>query len=90
MSPITIIALVFAVVGAVDYFIGNKLGAGAAFEKAFYLFCPMILTMLGMIVLAPAIGVWLSPFFTWFYSVFNIDPSVLPAAILAEKFSIES
>ena len=83
MSPIVIIALIFAVVGAVDYFIGNKLGAGAAFEKAFYIFCPMALTMIGMIVLAPAIGTWLTPFFTWFYNVFRIDPSILPASILA-------
>ncbi len=83
MSPITVIVLIFAAVGAVDYLLGNKLGAGAAFEKAFIIFCPMALTMLGMIVLAPAIGAWLSPLFTAFYNVFGIDPSILPASILA-------
>lgn len=83
MSPITIVVLIFAAVGAVDFILGNKFGVGAAFEKAFSLFCPMALTMLGMIVLAPAIGAWLNPFFVWFYDVFGIDPSILPASILA-------
>ncbi|MBQ3063672.1 MAG: ethanolamine utilization protein EutH [Clostridia bacterium] len=83
MSVITVIVLIFAALGAIDFIIGNKTGMGAAFEKAFAIFCPMALTMLGMIVLAPAIGVWLNPFFTWFYNAFGIDPSILPASILA-------
>lgn len=83
MDLITIIVLVFAALGAVDYLLGNKMGLGEEFKKAFSLFCPMAMTMLGMIVLAPAIGVWMTPLFEGFYNAFGIDPSIIPAAILA-------
>ena len=43
----------------------------------------MALSMLGMIVIAPAIGVWLAPIFEGIYNVFGIDPSVIPASLLA-------
>ena len=83
MSVITIIVLIFAFIGAVDFVIGNKMGVGKEFEKGFSLFCPMALSMLGMIVIAPAIGVWLKPIFDWFYNLFGIDPSIIPASLFA-------
>lgn len=83
MSVITTIVLIFAIIGAIDYLIGNKIGIGKEFEKGFLLFCPMALTMLGMIVIAPAIGVWLTPVFEVFYNLFGIDPSIIPASLFA-------
>jgi len=83
MSPITITVLAFSLFGAADYLLGNKIGVGKEFEKAFSLFCPMALSMLGMIVVAPAIGVWLSPVFEGFYNAFGIDPSIIPASLFA-------
>ncbi|MBQ9968163.1 MAG: ethanolamine utilization protein EutH [Oscillospiraceae bacterium] len=83
MSGITIVILIFSVLGAVDYILGNKLGIGDEFKRAFSLFCPMALSMLGMIVIAPALGVWLMPFFQWFYDLFGIDPSIIPASLFA-------
>ena len=83
MSILTVIILIFALIGAIDWLIGNKLGAGREFERAFALFAPMALSMLGMIVLAPAIGVWLTPIFEGFYRLFKIDPSIIPASLLA-------
>ncbi len=83
MSPITITVLAFSLFGAIDYLSGNKIGVGKEFEKAFSLFCPMALSMLGMIVIAPAIGVWLSPVFEGFYNAFGIDPSIIPASLFA-------
>lgn len=83
MSPITITILAFSLLGAIDFLIGNKIGVGKEFEKAFSLFCPMALSMLGMIVIAPAIGVWLSPVFEGFYNAFGIDPSIIPASLFA-------
>ena len=83
MSVITIIVLIFAIIGAIDYLVGNKIGMGKEFEKGFSLFCPMALTMLGMIVIAPAIGVWLTPVFEVFYNLFGIDPSIIPASLFA-------
>ena len=83
MNVITIVVLIFSLLGATDFLIGNKLGVGKEFEKAFSLFCPMALSMLGMIVIAPAIGVWLMPVFEWFYSILSIDPSIIPASLFA-------
>lgn len=83
MSVITIIILAFSLLGAVDYLIGNKFGVGKEFGRAFSLFAPMALSMLGMIVVAPAIGVWLTPLFDGFYNLFGIDPSIIPASLFA-------
>ena len=83
MSALTVIILIFSVLGAIDYIIGNKIGMGNEFVKGFSLFCPMALSMLGMIVIAPAIGVWLTPFFEGFYNIFKIDPSIIPASLFA-------
>lgn len=83
MNPITIVILGFSLLGTIDYILDNKIGVGKEFEKAFSLFCPMALSMLGMIVIAPAFGVWMSPFFESFYHVFRIDPSIIPASLFA-------
>lgn len=83
MSALTVVILIFSLIGAIDYIIGNKIGIGKEFEKAFSLFCPMALSMLGMIVIAPAVGVWLMPFFEGFYNIFGVDPSILPASLFA-------
>ncbi len=83
MSVLTIIILVFSVLGAVDKLLGNKFGMGEQFEKGFKLFVPMAFSMLGILVISPAIGVWLSPVFDWFYAVLKIDPSIIPASLFA-------
>ena len=83
MNAITIVILAFSVLGAADYISGSRIGVGKEFEKAFSLFCPMAMTMLGMIVIAPAIGVWLTPVFERFYQLFGIDPSIIPASLFA-------
>lgn len=83
MNVITVIVLVFSLLGAVDWLLGNRFGIGKEFEKGFSLFASMVLSMLGMIVISPAIGVWMTPFFDKFYDLFGIDPSVIPASLFA-------
>lgn len=83
MQIITAVILIFSFIGAVDWLLGNRFGIGSAFEKGFSLFCPMALSMLGMIIIAPGIGAWLSPVFTGFYKVFGLDPSIIPASLFA-------
>lgn len=83
MSVITIIILIFSIIGAIDSLLGNKLGMGEEFEKAFSLFCPMVLSMLGILVVSPALGVWCTPIFTWVYEHLGIDPSIIPASLFA-------
>ena len=83
MNILTIIILIFSGLGIIDKLLGNKFGLGNEFEKGFKLFVPMAFSMLGILVIAPAVGVWLMPFFEWFYSFLHIDPSIIPASIFA-------
>ncbi len=78
MNAITIIVLIFAIIGAIDKLFGDKLGLGKEFQRGFEFFTPMVLSMLGMLVLAPAVGVWLTPAFECFYNALHIDPSIIP------------
>lgn len=83
MNALSIIFLVFSVLGAVDCLIGNKFGLGEEFKNAFSMFTAMALSMLGIIVIAPAIGVWLTPVFEGIYNLFGLDPSIIPASLFA-------
>lgn len=83
MNAITVIVLVFSVLGALDKLFGNKLGMGKEFERAFTLFTPMATSMLGVLIVAPGIGVWLTPVFEGFYKLFGLDPSIIPASLFA-------
>lgn len=83
MNAIQAVILFFSILGAADKLLGDRFGLGKEFERAFSLFAPMALSMLGMLVLAPAIGVWLTPAFEGFYKIFGIDPSILPASLFA-------
>ena len=56
MSIITIIGIMFGTSGAIDCILGNKLGLGEEFERAFYLLGTLALSMIGMIVIAPVIA----------------------------------
>nr|MBQ4318765.1 ethanolamine utilization protein EutH [Clostridia bacterium] len=83
MNAVTIVILIFSLLGALDLILGNRFGLGKEFERGFELFGPLALSMIGMLIIAPAAGEWLSPVFDTFYSVFRLDPSVIPASIFA-------
>lgn len=83
MNILTIIFFVFAVIGALDYIIDNKFKIGEEFKKGFVLFGSMALSMIGMLVLAPAFGELLRPVLSALKDVLGIDPSIIPAALLA-------
>lgn len=83
MSVLNIVLLSFTGLAALDRIFGSRLGLGREFDRAFQLMGVMVLSMIGMIVLAPALGVWLKPLFEGFYSLFHIDPSVIPASLFA-------
>ena len=78
MRVISVVVLAFSLLGASDYLIGNKLKVGKEFERAFALFCPMALSMLGMLVIAPAVGAWLTPFLTAFTVCLALIPLSSP------------
>ena len=83
MSILNIILLSFTAIAAIDRIFGSRLGLGGEFDRAFQLIGAMALSMIGMIVLAPALGVWLTPFFEAFYALMKIDPSIIPASLFA-------
>ena len=83
MAVLIILVLIFSTLAAVDYVIGNKLGIGAEFEHAFKLYSAMALSMIGMIVLAPMMADLLTPVLNFMSGTLHIDPSILPAMLLA-------
>ena len=83
MNVVSYIMLGFSLLGALDRIAGNRFGIGKEFEKGLHMFGNLALSMIGMILVAPALGVWLAPAFSAMYETVGLDPSVLPAALLA-------
>ena len=83
MKVVSVIMLLFAGFGAIDRIIGNKLGIGKEFEKGILLLGQLVLSMLGMIILAPVLAKLLSPFFGFVYNTLKIEPSILPSVLFA-------
>jgi len=83
MSFVSVLMLIFCILGAVDRMIGNRFGLGKEFEKGFMLLGNMALSMIGMITVAPLIASLLSPCFDWIYRTLGIDPSIIPASLFA-------
>ena len=83
MSFLAPFIIFFAFLGAIDYVIGDKIGIGKEFKKAFELLGTMSLSMIGMIVIAPLIGSLLSPLFEFTYKTLHVDPSIISASLLA-------
>lgn len=83
MSPLSFVMACFSVLGALDLILGNKLGFGKQFERGLTLIGAMTMSMVGMLVLAPLIAHLLGPMVNALSSVIPIEPSVIPAMILA-------
>ncbi|MBQ8426881.1 MAG: ethanolamine utilization protein EutH [Clostridia bacterium] len=83
MKVVSIIMLTFAFLGSIDRLFGNKVGLGKEFEKGFSLLGQLVLSMMGMIIIAPVLAEVLSPIFDFVYNVFKIEPSIIPASLFA-------
>ncbi len=83
MNPFTVIMVAFAMLGVIDRIIGNKFGLGVEFERGFHILGPTVLSMVGMIVLAPWLADVMQPVFAFMQSSLGMDPSILPAALFA-------
>ena len=81
MNVVSWIMALFAVVGAFDCIIGNKLGLGKEFEKGAHLLGPMMLSMVGMLVLTPLFTTLLEPCIAGMTGI--LDPSTIPALLFA-------
>ena len=83
MNYLTVIILVFSVLGALDKILGNRFGLGKEFEKAFMLLGTMSLSMIGMIVISPFVAQLMRPVSVMFNDILNIDGSIIPASLFA-------
>lgn len=81
MNVLSIVMLAFSVLGLIDKIFGNRFGIGKEFEKGFMLLGSIALSMIGMLVLSPAIASLLMPLLV--KTDLPIDPSLLPVMLLA-------
>lgn len=83
MNYLTIVILIFSVLGALDKILGNRFGLGKEFEKAFMLLGTMALSMIGMIVISPLIANIMKPVSEFLSDILHIDSSIIPASLFA-------
>ncbi|MBQ8404054.1 MAG: ethanolamine utilization protein EutH [Clostridia bacterium] len=83
MNVISVVMLVFSVLGALDYITGNHFGIGKEFERGVMLMGTMLLSMVGMIVLAPLIAELLEPALKVISENTPFEPSVIAGSLLA-------
>lgn len=83
MNPLTVVMIVFSMLGAIDRMIGGKMGLADEFERGFKMLAPLALSMIGMIVIAPFLAEVLEPAFGFVYEKLHIDPSIIPASLFA-------
>ena len=73
----------FAVLGALDRILGNRLGLGKEFEEGIAAMGPLALAMLGIISLAPVLAGLLEPVVAPVFSFLGADPAMFAGALLA-------
>ena len=84
MNVISVVMLVFSVVGALDYLTGSRFGIGKEFERGVLIMGTMILSMVGMIVLAPLIAALIEPMLKVISEKIPFfEPSAIAGSLLA-------
>ena len=73
----------FAVLGAVDRVLGNRLGLGEKFEEGVQAMGPLAMAMLGVITLAPVLAAVLRPVVVPVFSALGADPAMFAGSLLA-------
>ena len=74
---------VFAVLGALDRILGNKLGIGKEFEEGILAMGSLAMAMIGVITLAPVLARVLRPLVVPVFSALGADAAMFAGAILA-------
>lgn len=83
MNLVTGIMLCFSVLGALDCIAGNRFGLGKEFEKGIKMMGTMMLSMTGMIIIAPYFANAIQLVLKNMSDNCIIDPSVIPSLLLA-------
>ena len=74
---------IFAVLGALDRILGDRLGLGKSFEEGILAMGSLALAMLGIISLAPVLAGLLEPVVVPVFRFFGADPAMFAGTILA-------
>lgn len=82
-NVIIYIMIGFAVLGALDRIFGSRFGLGEEFEKGILTTGQLVLTMAGIMVLAPAIADLLVPVVLPVYKFLGADPAIFAGSLLA-------
>ena len=77
------IMAVFAVLGALDRIIGNRLGLGKEFEEGILAMGSLAIAMIGVITLSPVLAALLKPVVVPVYRFLGADPAMFAGTILA-------
>ncbi|MDD4818350.1 MAG: ethanolamine utilization protein EutH [Victivallaceae bacterium] len=84
LSQIIIDMMILGVViGAIDYYRGNKWGLGKKFEEAFSAFFPLLLMVGGITTLVPLMGKLLAPVLSPVFRLIGADPGIFPGMLLS-------
>ncbi len=83
MDILSTVLAVFALIGAVDLIIGNRLGLGKEFEKGVMLLGVMTMSMVGMLLIAPILAKLMSPLSSVIANSTPFDPSFVSAMLIA-------
>ena len=78
-----VIMAVFAIIGALDRILGNRLGLGEKFEEGILAMGSLGLAMLGIICLAPLLASLLKPVVVPVFQLLGADPAMFAGSILA-------
>lgn len=80
---INLIFFLFALLGAADYLLDNRLGLGSQFERGICCAGKLIIAMTGFMALSTVLGRLLTPVVTPLFTAMGADPSALAGMILA-------
>lgn len=84
MSDVLLLVMaLFAVIGAADRILGNRLGLTEHFEEGITAMGGLALAMLGIICLAPALANLLKPIVVPVFRLLGADPAMFAGSILA-------
>ena len=83
MNVVSIIMAAFSLLAALDLITGNHLKIGKEFERGLHMLGPMAISMVGMLVLVPAIEALLTPVLSAVTGVLPLEPSSLVGCLLA-------
>ncbi len=74
---------VFALLGAADRILGNRIGLGKEFENGILAMGSLAVAMIGIITLAPVLAAVLKPVIVPVYGLLGADPAMFAGTILA-------